>query len=164
MYLRVRVDQFSNCLVQQQVQITPSSLRPPFLSLSLLVDDILILLSLQATVILVDTGETRVVSCHHLHVLPTAVTLTSVPPLALPCRLGGVCSTYMGDLGKWYFLDSQLLWKYLMKKKVRLYMYSVCFLALISELLKMKMLCTDLIIHQQWHLDSCFGSTQHTLR
>ena len=70
----------------------------------------------KATVLFVDTGKSQMVSCQHLCSLPSSLSLTSVPPLAIPCRLHGVHSTF--SAGEWYFLDNQLLWKHLMKKKV----------------------------------------------
>ena len=65
----------------------------------------------------IDTGKSLSVSLCSLRSVPPSLLPSSLPPLAIPCALEGLQSTFHGE-GKWFPLDIQLLWKYLLQKKV----------------------------------------------
>lgn len=130
-YRRVQVDHLDNCVTRQQVMATLIVMVPllhafirttfPPLHPSTPPPSSLFHRStppppMQASVVFIDTGLSQMVACSQLYSLPPALSLLNVPPLAMPCRLGGVQSTFAG--GNWYFLDNQQLWKHLMEKKV----------------------------------------------
>eukprot|EP00731_Ephydatia_muelleri_P035398 Em0120g4a len=71
----------------------------------------------QAVVQFIDVGTDHVVvPMTHLHTLPSPFSPSSLPPLALRCRLWGVASTCSS--GHWWELDSQLLRKLVHRKLV----------------------------------------------
>lgn len=126
-YQRVQVDHLDNCVTRQQVIFHYNNYYfLPFLSIAQSTCNFFPSFSylssfppptpIQASVLFIDTGLSQMVSCSGLYSLPPAISLLNVPPLAMPCRLSGVQSTFAG--GQWYFLDNQQLWKHLMKKKV----------------------------------------------
>ncbi|CAI8058391.1 hypothetical protein GBAR_LOCUS31753, partial [Geodia barretti] len=86
-FRRIKVLQFDNYVAQQQV-----------------------------SVLQIDTGCSLTLPCTQLHSLPPPLSLSAVPPLAMPCRLVGISSTFGGD--RWYFYDNQLLWRLIMTKEV----------------------------------------------